>query len=120
MKRPHSTSPAALLAGGMSLFILACGVSHMDMTSNPDRPAENTPERFVFDLSTAGAPPDTIPGEGCRNPMFDPRDGVRLTLIRSGASRGDYDVPAGRYGVRANELLRLACNTGHVVGIVRR
>jgi hypothetical protein len=32
---------------------------------------------------------------------------------------GDYAVnPAGRYGVRENQLLRVDCRTGQAIGIV--
>jgi hypothetical protein len=80
------------------------------------RPAQDTPVRFV-----------TMDGveaeEGCRTLLLDPRDQTPLRLHRStqfGMSyRGDYDVPAGRYGVQRGELLRLDCATGEVIGIVR-
>lgn len=42
------------------------------------------------------------------------------TFVRSGTALGDYEVPEGRYGVQQGELLRIECNTGEVVGIVRR
>jgi hypothetical protein len=41
-------------------------------------------------------------------------------MERAIAPRADYSVPAGRYGVGSNELLRLDCNTGIPIGIVRR
>jgi hypothetical protein len=56
----------------------------------------------------------------CRNPMVDPRDQTRLTLVRSSTERGDYEVAAGRYGTREGELLRIDCATGRAVGVVRR
>lgn len=91
-----------------------------DLASPPDRPAVDVPERFILAMATAAAPPDTIAGSGCRNPLFDPRDGTRIILQRSASARADYAVPEGRYGVRAGELLRVACNTGEPIGIVRR
>lgn len=85
------------------------------------RPAQDVPERFVpEDRSLLLVPADTIAGSGCRSPMADPRDGTRLVMLRSVEDYADYEVPAGRYGVRENEVLRLACNTGRVAGIVRR
>jgi hypothetical protein len=56
----------------------------------------------------------------CWNPMSDPRDGAVLSLVRSVEGRGDYEVPAGRYGVNDGELLRLDCASGAAIGIVRR
>jgi hypothetical protein len=41
-------------------------------------------------------------------------------MDRSARGLADYETPPGRYGVRENELLRLRCNTGEVLGIVRR
>jgi hypothetical protein len=78
--------------------------------------AQDTPVRFV----TAE---DGVPESGCRMAVYDPRDRTELRLARStqfGTTyHGDYEVPAGRYGVQRNELLRLDCATGEVIGIVR-
>jgi hypothetical protein len=52
--------------------------------------------------------------------MRDPRDGTELRMLRSHATRADYEVAPGRYGVGEHELLRLDCNTGQPLGIVRR
>jgi hypothetical protein len=80
------------------------------------RMAEDTPAQFVTEDGVAAE-------QECRNPMVDPRDHTRLRLIRSSPLgniyRGDYEVPRGRYGVGQNELLRLDCETGQVIGIVR-
>ena len=85
------------------------------------RPARDVPERFApADRSLLLAPGDTIAGDGCRSPMADPRDGATLIMRRSQGGYADYEVPAGRYGVGDDELLRLVCNTGLVAGIVRR
>lgn len=85
----------------------------------PARTAEDTPVRFASEDLPAGTPPsETLPGSGCRNPLIDPRDGTRLVMLNSQRTVGDYQVPAGRYGVRPGEALRIECRTGHVVGIV--
>jgi hypothetical protein len=85
----------------------------------PARPAQDVPERFVSeDLPAGAAVTDTLPGTGCRNPLIDPRDGTRLRMLNAQGSVGDYEVAAGRYGVRSGEALRVECNTGRVVGIV--
>lgn len=59
-------------------------------------------------------------GRACNNPMLDPRDQTRLTLVRSAGGQGDYEVPQGRYGVGSGELLRLECGSGRVIGVVKR
>lgn len=75
-------------------------------------PASSVPAAFEFTVPAAA--------NTCRSPAIDPRDGTRITLVRSREERGDYEVPAGRYGVGERQLLRLNCATGAVVGIVPR
>jgi hypothetical protein len=76
------------------------------------RPATGTPAAFTF----------TVPHSpnSCRSPALNPQDGTRLVLARSVGERGDYEVPAGQYGVSAREYLRLDCATGRVIGVVPR
>lgn len=76
------------------------------------RPATGTPAAFTFTV-----PPSP---DACRSPALDPQDGTRLVLVRSVHERGDYEVPAGRYGVSDREYLRLDCATGAVIGVVPR
>jgi hypothetical protein len=83
------------------------------------KPAVDAPTHFLV-RAPDGRVVEPTPGEGCRNPMIDPRDGAALILIRSAGGRGDYQVPVARYGVRRGELLRIECATGLVVGIVKR
>jgi hypothetical protein len=85
------------------------------------RPAEGMPARFepVAPASRI-APADTIAGPGCTSPFRDPRDGTLLRMERAISPRADYAVPSGHYGVGPDELLRLDCNTGTAIGIVRR
>ena len=85
------------------------------------RPAVSAPSRFEpADPALRLPPADTLAGGGCLTPMVDPRDGVRVVLVRSWRDDGDYEPPEGRYGVAGSELLRLRCNTGALVGVVRR
>ncbi|WP_329682618.1 hypothetical protein [Longimicrobium sp.] len=96
-----------------ALLVLAACASGGEMypINAPARDASDVPPEFVS--------PSAAPVEGCRNPMTDPRDGTHVRLVRSqGGTVGDYQVPAGRYGVGADELLRLECGTGRVVGVV--
>jgi hypothetical protein len=84
------------------------------------RTAVDVPARFdpPPDFSRI-APADTIAGGACLSPMVDPRDGTALRMERAAQGRADYAVPEGRYGVGPGELLRIDCNTGAPVGIVR-
>ena len=85
------------------------------------RPAEGLPARFEpVAPATRIAPADTIAGAACTSPFRDPRDGTLLRMERAISPRADYVVPAGHYGVGRDELLRLDCNTGIAIGIVRR
>ena len=91
----------------------------------PVRAAADTPDRFLVGTIPPGGPLSEPRVDGaCRNPMVDPRDGTRLTLILSQPGEsgqiGDYQVPEGRYGVRSGELLRLDCGTGRAIGVVPR
>ncbi|MGE5748756.1 MAG: hypothetical protein ACM31F_02260 [Gemmatimonas sp.] len=106
-----------------SLGLAACASGGLG--SFPDdstvHPAQALPERFEpVAPATRVAPADTIAGNGCTSPLRDPRDGTLLRMERAIAPRADYSVPAGRYGVGSDELLRLDCNTGIPIGIVRR
>ena len=70
-------------------------------------------------MESGAARNGTSSSSGCLNPMVDPRDGTRLTLVNSQEGRiGDYGVPAGRYGVGGKELLRIQCGTGRAIGII--
>ena len=86
----------------------------------PVRPASDAPARFEpRSASLRIAPVDTLAGPGCLSPMVDPRDGTEVRFVFS-TSYGEYEPPAGRYGARPGELLRLECNTGRVLGLVPR
>ena len=102
----------ATLAPAVAAF--ACATGHRSAMPADDRarPASDVPTAFTFLTPAAG--------DACRNPAVDPRDQTRLVLVRAASGRGDYAVPAGRYGVGAADLLRLTCATGAVVGIVPR
>ena len=102
------------LAGGCAI-----GLSGSFPADASARPASEAPIRFEpADRSARLVPVDTIAGSGCLNPMIDPRDNTPVRLVRAISPRGDYAVPAGRYGARTGELLRLDCNTGGVIGLV--
>ena len=105
---------AALIALGL---LSACAGSTPVLL---DRPARDTPDHFLAgsyaDNRTTAPTADGV----CHSPMVDPRDGRPLRMVRSGRTWGDYEAPAGSYGLARGELLRLSCDTGQVLGIVRR
>ena len=86
----------------------------------PLRDASDMPDHFLVGAPESAETSAPVAGGPCRNPMVDPRDGMRLVLARSSGGLGDYEVPAGRYGVGERELLRLDCGTGRAVGVVGR
>jgi hypothetical protein len=104
-----SLAYAALLFTAGACATLAHGNFPVDAAA---RPAVDVPTAFTFSVPASGS--------ACRNPALDPRDGTRLVLARASGGRGDYVVPAGRYGVGGREYLRLDCVTGAAVGIVPR
>ena len=111
-----------------SIALLALVLSGCILTRDTGFPADSdarraleVPERFEpREAAWRIEPGDTLAGRACLNPMVDPRDGTELRLVRSVGPRGDYHVPAGRYGVGQDELLRLDCNTGRPLGVVAR
>lgn len=98
-------------------MLLACGASR-SWNAVP-RPVTDLPDQFVVD--------GTVPsgtGRACMAHLKAPDGDTRLTLVRSidnGSAGliGDYRVePAGRYGLDANELLRVDCDAGRARGAV--
>ena len=105
----HGIAPAALMLIAVSCATARQGSFPSDQAAHR---AVDAPAEFSFTVPASG--------EACRNPALDPRDGARLVLVRASGGRGDYEVPAGRYGVSSREYLRLNCVTGAVIGIVPR
>lgn len=104
-----------------ALAVLAMGAcATANWRAATPRDAVDVPARFEpEDPSLRLMPGDTLAGSGCLSPLVDPRDGTRISFIRS-ADVGDYEVERGRYGVGSGEVLRIECNTGRVIGIVER
>lgn len=105
------------MAASLLLLLLSCGTTSTtrSMTS-VERPAVDVPDRFEAPTGIERT------SNACIGPLTDPRDGTTIKMVTSfgGEEVGDYSVPAGRYGVEENELLRINCRTGEVLGIVRR
>jgi hypothetical protein len=112
--------PGRCIALALPVLIGACASgSSASMARTEARAARDVPDHFVVGSPFGPQTSEPRPGEGCRNPMVDPRDDTRLVLARSEVTWGDYEVIGGRYGVGRRELLRLECATGRVIGIVR-
>lgn len=100
----------ALLAGG-------CASEGSMRPQATTLPARDVPALFERGAAAPGTRAET---SACWSPMVDPRDGTSLRLVRSANGLGDYEPPAGRYGVGSGQLLRLECASGKTVGIVAR
>jgi hypothetical protein len=123
MSLPHRLSVSIRFAALVTLLGVAGCPSPYQGPGPVRPPAPGTSKRFVNIPPHAGDEPrDTMPGSGCVSRMYDfYGNGTQVTLISSPDGRvGDYEVPDGRYGVGANEALRLNCNTGRVIGVVPR
>lgn len=89
------------------------GVAHEKI-----RPGLDLPHHFLISTETGAVEPAN--DGNCHGPLVDPRDGTKLTMVRSANGMGDYSAPEGRYGIGDKELLRVECATGIVIGIVHR
>lgn len=95
-------------------FLVSCGSTSNSFTQEQVlRSGRDVPAYFE---SPIGIPDERV----CKSPLTDPRDGTKISFIRSVWPMADYEVPSGKYGVESNELLRVNCETGEVVGIVRK
>jgi hypothetical protein len=79
----------------------------------------DTPDHFVVVDAASGATSEPSGEASCRNPLADPRNGARLTLERSNGGFGDYRPDAPRYGLGADQLLRIDCRSGRAVGVTQ-
>jgi hypothetical protein len=114
--------PVVLAAGMLALVIAsltACATAPASPdAANPVRAPEGVPDKFKAPTSAGRV--ELGPEAVCLNPLIDPRDETRLTLVRSTGGHGDYAPEPLRYGVQEGELLRVDCATGQAVGIVKR
>lgn len=115
-----SLSPTRYSGCTILAALLGCGTGGSMNALVVPTPARGAPERFEpLDRSARLMPADTIIGSGCLSPMVDPRDEYQVRFTRAGGGVADYRVPDGRYGVGPGQLLRLECNSGRVLGVVR-
>lgn len=118
MRTPPRVPWARGWTPALLLLCWGCATSTSDLPVVA--PAVDAPERFLVGGAAGEEPVDPRPGEGCRSPLVDPRDGARLAMVRSSGGVGDYEAPPGRYGVGPDRLLRVECATGRPLGVVRR
>lgn len=125
MRKTSFLRAAGALGAVAALIVLAsCASGHNSMAGPVVAEAKDLPDHFMVVASGFNQRNEPKPGEGCRNPMADPRDGTALTLVRSEGGTGDYQVLSRdyelktQYGVDSRHLLRLDCGTGKALGIV--
>ena len=113
------------LAATLALVALqGCASSRGSMEAPVVAEARNLPDHFMVAVTGVAQKEEPKSGEGCRNPMVDPRNGTALNLMRSKNGVGDYQVLGSQYeldslyGVDPRHLLRIDCATGKAIGIV--
>ncbi|MGA7990451.1 MAG: hypothetical protein WCC53_03360 [Thermoanaerobaculia bacterium] len=114
---PYARGGAAAVAIAL-LALAGCTTVRNDMSGPIVGVPLDLPDHFMVARSGLGRAEEPASGEGCRNPMVDPRDKTMLTLRRSAGGKGDYGVENEKYGVTSQQLLRIDCATGKAIGIV--
>lgn len=115
--RAPSRWSLSLLASLMGACALGSSNTYPDTA--PVRTATDLPPAFVLTDSTPRAP--AASAAYCVARLRDPRDDTQLALRSSQRGVvGDYEVPAGRYGVGPKEYLRVDCRTLRPLGVVPR
>lgn len=92
-----------------------CSTVSQVMKTTPERierPATDYPGQFHLADGTLNS------NAACPASLVDPRDKSTISLVRSKRGQGDYKVADGKYGVAANELLRVDCTISRAVGVV--
>jgi hypothetical protein len=112
------------MALGAAAALVACASGRGSMAGGIVAEAKDLPDHFMVSVSGLAQSEEPKAGEGCRNPMVDPRNGTELNLMRSKDGIGDYQVlgeqysAGSRYGVDSRHYLRVDCATGKALGIV--
>ena len=113
-----------LAAASAVVALAGCASSRGSMEGPVVAEAKNLPDHFMVAVTGIAQKEEPKSGEGCRNPMVDPRNGAPLNLVRSNNGTGDYQVLGleyqleSTYGVDSRHLLRIDCATGKALGIV--
>ena len=107
---------AHLMTGLALVAVTGCSTVQNTLKTTPyrvDRPASDLPGQFLLQNGTPN------PNATCQSPLVDPRDKTVIQLMQSDRGEGNYQVPDGKYGVGAGELLRIDCTTGRALGILK-
>ncbi len=127
MHANRRSAAAALLAAAVLSASGCASTAKNDMSGPVVGVPLDMPDHFLVAGSGLGKSVEPKAGEGCRNPMVDPRDKTLLELRRSANGIGDYRVMAGqdagvasgsKYGMSSRDLLRIDCATGKAIGLV--
>lgn len=114
----------AAVSIGAAAALVACASGRGWTAGGIVAEAKDLPDHFTVAVSGLAQSEEPKAGEGCRNPMVDPRNGTVLNLMRSKDGAGDYQVLGAqyevesRYGVDSRHYLRVDCATGKALGIV--
>jgi hypothetical protein len=114
----------AAVSLGAAGALVACTSGRGSMAGGIVAEAKDLPDHFMVSATGLGKMEEPRAGEGCRNPIVDPRNGTELNLLRSKEGIGDYQVlgeqysVGSRYGVDPRHYLRIDCATGKALGIV--
>lgn len=118
-KHPQSSLwfPPASYIAAFVVLLLCCAGCATGYPAHIERSAVNVPEQFFVESAQGLSAPTTVGMSPAR--LIDPRNGAHLQLLRSVNGVGDYEAPAGSYGLGERELLRVD-SYGKALGIVRR
>lgn len=108
---------AMLLVASSSMLLASCASVGWPPLADASA-ISDTPDHFLVLDGTTGASSGPS-GPACRNPLVDPRDGTKLTLVRSNSGFGDYQPDGVRYGLASDQLLRINCSNGQPVGATK-
>jgi hypothetical protein len=112
------------VAFGAAAALVACASGRGSVAGGIVAEAKDLPDHFMVSVTGVSQMEEPKAGEGCKNPMVDPRKGTVLNLVRSKDGIGDYQVLGKeyelepRYGVDSRHYLRVDCATGKALGIV--
>src|SRR5450755_2071203 len=88
----RTTRVKLALALGAAAALMACASGSNSMTGPIVAEATGLPDHFMVSVTGLSQMEEPKAGEGCKNPMADPRKGTILNLMRSQNGIGDYQV----------------------------